>query len=161
MSTTTATVTGNLSRDPELRYTSSGKAVASFGVAVGSRRKNAQGVWEDGETSFYDITCWDTLAENVAESLIKGARVVVTGRMQQSRWEDKDGNKRSKVEVVADDVGPSLRWATAEVTKVERSTMPATPALGGLEPGEEPFCGPADRWWPQAGIGSYPVRILP
>jgi single-strand DNA-binding protein len=114
------TVTGNATREPELRFTPSGQAVANFGVAVNRRWQNRQtNEWEEA-VSFFDITCWSTLAENVAESVAKGTRVTVTGRLDQRSWETQDGDKRSKVEIVADDVAVSLRWATAEVLKNQR-----------------------------------------
>lgn len=110
---------GNITRDPELRFTPGGQAVASFGLAVNRRWQNRQtNEWEEA-TSFFDVTCWGTLGENVSESLTKGMRVIVTGRLDQRSWETQDGDKRSKVEVVADEVGPSLRWATSQVTKNE------------------------------------------
>ena len=114
------TEVGNLTRDPELRFTNNGQAVTSFGIAVNRRWKNRDDEWEEA-VSFFDVTVWREQAENVAESLQKGDRIFVTGRLDQRSWEDEDGNKRSKVEIVADAVGPSLRWATAEVTKNERS----------------------------------------
>ena len=113
-------VIGNCTRDPELRFTNSGKAVASFGVAWSTRRRTESGTWEDGDTSFFDVTCWDQLAENVCESIQKGVRVVINGRLQQRSWENNEGEKRSKVEIVADDVSPSLRWATAQVQRNEK-----------------------------------------
>jgi len=132
------TIIGNMTRDPELRYTPGGTAVANFGVVFNKRRKNDAGRWEDGDPQFFDVTCWNTLAENVDESLDKGTRVVVTGRLEYQQWESDDGAKRSKVIVVADEVGPSLRWATCEVAKVERSDRSqATPAA--YDPFEEPF----------------------
>jgi single-strand DNA-binding protein len=119
--TTSVNLVGNLTREPELRYTGGGQPVASFGLAVNRRVQNKQtNDWQD-QTSFFDVTCFGTLAENVAGSLAKGARAVVTGRLEQRTWEAKDGSgNRSKVEVVADEVGPSLRWATADITKNER-----------------------------------------
>ena len=115
------TVTGNATREPELRYTPSGQSVASFGLAVNRRWQNRQTQeWEES-TSFFDVTCWSQLAENAAESVGRGTRVTVTGRLDQRSWENQDGDKRSKVEIVADDVAVSLRWATASVTKNERS----------------------------------------
>jgi single-strand DNA-binding protein len=114
------TIIGNCTRDPELRFTASGQALASFGVAVNRRWQNRQtNEWEE-QVSFFDVTCWQQLAENVSESVQKGARVIVTGRLDQRSWETQDGEKRSKVEIVADEVGPSLRYATAEITKNER-----------------------------------------
>ena len=116
----TVTIVGNCTRDPELRFTPSGQAVANFGVAVNRRWQNRQTQeWEEA-TSFFDISCWQQLAENVAESVQKGTRVVITGRLDQRSWETQDGDKRSKVEIVADEVAPSLKWATAEITKNER-----------------------------------------
>jgi single-strand DNA-binding protein len=114
------TLIGNITRDPELRFTPSGQATATFGLAVNRRWQNRQTQeWEEA-TSFFDVVCWRDLADNVSESLSKGARVIVTGRLEQRSWETPDGDKRSKVEVVADEIGPSLRWATAEVRKTER-----------------------------------------
>ena len=115
----TVTVVGNVTRDPELRFTSSGQAVASFGLAVNRRWQNRNNEWEES-TSFFDVTCWAQMAENVAESVPKGARIIVTGRLDQRSWETQEGDKRSKVEIVADEIGPSLRWATAQVVKNER-----------------------------------------
>jgi single-strand DNA-binding protein len=116
----TVELVGNITRDPELRFTSGGTAVATFGLAVNRRWRNQQSnEWEE-QTSFFDIVCWRELAENVSESLTRGARVMVVGRLEQRSWETPEGDKRSKVEVVADEVGPSLRWATAEITKTER-----------------------------------------
>ena len=115
----TVTIVGNATREPELRFTASGQAVATFGVAVNRRWQNRNNEWEES-TSFFDVTCWAQLAENVAESVPKGGRVVVTGRLDQRSWETQEGDKRSKVDIVADDVAPSLRWATAQITKNER-----------------------------------------
>lgn len=113
----TVTLTGNATRDPELRFTPSGAAVASFGLAVNRRWQNRQSQeWEE-EVSFFDVSCWAQLAENVSESVAKGMRVTVTGRLEQQSWEDKSGDKRSKVQVVADDVALSLKWATGEVQR--------------------------------------------
>ena len=111
---------GNVTRDPELRFTPSGQPVATFGLAVNRRWQNRQTQqWEEA-VSYFDIVCWGQLAENVAESITKGTRLMVTGRLDQRTWETQEGDKRSKVEIVADEVGPSLRWATASVTKNER-----------------------------------------
>ena len=113
-------IVGNLTRDPELRFTQSGQATASFGVAVNRRWQNRQNnEWEEA-TSFFDVVCWAQLAENAAQSLTRGTRVIVTGRLDQRSWENQDGEKRSKIEIVADEVAPSLRWATATITKNER-----------------------------------------
>lgn len=159
MNGNSVTLVGNITRDPELRFTASGQATASFGLAVNR-------VWNDRQTnekkeavSFFDIVCWREMAENASESLSKGARVVVTGRLEQRSWETPEGEKRSKIEVVADEVGPSLRWATAEVRKNDRRgpaeaggqpvnagyrpVANATPSSGAPAPtydyGDEPF----------------------
>ncbi|HWG73488.1 MAG TPA: single-stranded DNA-binding protein [Acidimicrobiales bacterium] len=113
-------IVGNLTRDPELRFTASGQATANFGVAVNRRWQNRQSQeWEEA-TSFFDVVCWAQLAENAAQSLGRGSRVVVSGRLDQRSWETPDGDKRSKVEITADEVAPSLRWATVQITKNER-----------------------------------------
>ena len=111
------TIVGNLTDDPELRYTANGAAVANFRVAYSTRIRDAAGDWTDGDTSFFTVNCWRALAENAAESLTRGTRVVVTGRLKQRSWENQEGEKRSVVEIVADEIGPSLRWATARVEK--------------------------------------------
>jgi single-strand DNA-binding protein len=114
------TLVGNVTRDPELRFTPSGQATASFGLAVNRRWQNRQTQeWEEA-TSYFDIVCWREMAENVSESLSKGSRVIVTGRLEQRSWETAEGDRRSRVEVIADELGPSLRWATAQVQKNER-----------------------------------------
>ena len=121
MADNTITLVGNVTRDPELRFLPNGTANATFGVAVNRRWQNRQSnEWEE-QTSFFDVKCWAQMAENVGESLHRGARVIVSGRLEQRSWETDNGDKRSKVEVVADEIAPSLRWATAEVTKNERS----------------------------------------
>ncbi len=158
-SSSTITIVGNVTRDPELRFTPSGQANTRFGVAVNRRwmdRKTNE--WQE-QTSFFDVVCWQEMAENASESLPKGSRVVVTGRLEQRSYDDKDGNRRSVVEIIADEIGPSLRYATAQVTKNERRggdfggggggsrpqpAAAAAPAGGGASPsyddfGEEPF----------------------
>ena len=111
----TVTVVGNVPRDPELRFAQSGMAIAQFGVAWNRRRQD-----QEDEVSFFDVTCFRQLAENVAESVRKGARVVIYGTLQQRSWETDSGDRRSKVEILADDVAPSLKWATAAITRNER-----------------------------------------
>lgn len=114
------TIVGNITRELELRFTPTGVPTVQFGVAVNRSWQNRQTQeWEEA-TSFIDVVCWRELAEHVGESLSKGARVIVTGRLEQRSWETQDGDKRSKVEIVADEVGASLRFATAEITRVER-----------------------------------------
>ncbi len=154
MADSTVTIVGNVTRDPEMRYTPSGVAKASFGVAVSRRWQNRNTQeWEE-QTSFFNVVCWRDMAENVCESIGKGARIVVTGRLEQRSWETESGDKRSVVEIVADDVGPSLRWATAEVKRNERrggfdsgssgggarAAAPVASGGGGTpDEGEEPF----------------------
>jgi single-strand DNA-binding protein len=115
----TITIVGNLTRDPELRFTPGGMPVAQLGVAVNYRKKGSSGDYED-VPSFFDVSVYGSLAENASESLARGNRVVVAGRLEQRSWETAEGDKRSKVEIIADAVGPDLRWATAEVKKAER-----------------------------------------
>ncbi len=116
----TVTVTGNITRDPELRFTSGGTPVATFGLACNRRWQNRQTNEFEEQVSFFDVTCWNSLAENVSESLFKGTRVIVNGRLEQRSWETQDGDRRSKIEIIADEVAPSLRWATADVQRNER-----------------------------------------
>ncbi len=116
----TTTITGNLTREPEIRYTREGQATAQLGVAVTRRWQDRTTQEWTESTSFFDVICWRDLAENVALSLTKGMRVVVTGRLEHRTWETEEGEHRSKVEITADEVGASLRFATAEVHKMER-----------------------------------------
>lgn len=116
----TTTLSGNLTRDPEIRYSRDGQPNATFGLAVNRRwQPRGSDSWEES-TSFFDVVCWRELAENVALSLVKGMRVIVSGRLEQHTWETEVGERRSRVEVTADEVGPSLRFATAEVSRTER-----------------------------------------
>lgn len=132
MAMTAVTIVGNITRDPDLKFTGSGLAMCTFGLAVNNRKKDERGEWVDGDPSFYDVVCWRQLAENVTESLPKGTSVIVVGKLRQRSWEADDGNKRSKVEVQADHVGPALNWATAEVSRNEKRTAP-------VAADEEPF----------------------
>lgn len=129
-----ATIVGNLTRDPDLKFTNSGLAMATFGVAVNRRKRDEAGNWVDDDASFFDVVAWRDIAEHVAESLQKGDRVVVTGTLRQRTWEADDGTKRSKVELTAEDIGASLRFATAVMTRAERRGT-----RGGVSPEEEPF----------------------
>lgn len=124
---TNITVTGNLTRDPEIRATTSGVFVARISIAVTPRRFDKQaGAWADGETTYWDATAWRGLAEHAAESLRKGDRVIATGTVTTQWWEDKEtGEPRSRVVLDLEDIGPSLAWATATVSKAGRSTGPA------------------------------------
>ena len=136
MADNTVTLVGNVTRDPELRYTPSGQTVATFGLAVNRRWQNRQTQeWEE-QVSFFDVKAWGNLAENVAASTDRGDRVTVTGRLEQRTWETDAGEKRSKVEIVAEDVAASLRFATGSIDKVDRSSD--TENAEPLE-GEEPF----------------------
>jgi len=118
MADSTVTIVGNITRDPELRFTAGGKGIASFGLAVNRRwQQNGEG---QEKVSFFNVTAWDTLGENIAASLTKGTRVIVTGRLEQREYETKEGEKRNVVEIVADEIGPSLRWARAEVERISR-----------------------------------------
>ena len=119
---TTITVIGNLTDDPELRFTPSGAAVAKFRVASTPRfMDKASGEWKDGEPLFLSCTVWRQAAENVAESLQRGARVIVSGRLRQRSYETREGEKRTVIELEVDEIGPSLRYATAKVQKMSRS----------------------------------------
>jgi len=114
------TLVGNLVEDPELRFTASGVAMARIRMAVNRRYRDRNNEWQE-ETSFFGGTCWREVAENVAESLSKGDRVFITGRLEQRNWETNEGEKRSVVELDIQEIGPSLRWATATVTKTPRT----------------------------------------
>ena len=113
------TVVGNLTREPSLKYTPTGAAVVSFGIAVNRFYVNRSGEKVE-QTDFFTVSAWRELAEHVAECVTVGTRVIVSGRLQSRTWETEDGTKRSVVEIEADEVGPSLRWATAQVTKAQR-----------------------------------------
>jgi len=146
---TTITVVGNLTADPELRFTPSGAAVANFTVASTPRIYDRQsGEWKDGEALFLRCNIWREAAENVAESLTRGARVIVTGRLKQRSFETREGEKRTVVEVEVDEVGPSLRYATAKVNKASRGggggggggSRPApSGGGGGSAPADDPW----------------------
>jgi single-strand DNA-binding protein len=120
MADSTITIQGGLGRDPEIRYTSGGRAKATLGVAVSRRWQNRQtNEWEE-QTSWINVVVWGDMAENVSDSLSKGMRIIATGRLEQRTWETEQGEKRSVTEMVADEIGPSLKWATAEVKRSER-----------------------------------------
>jgi single-strand DNA-binding protein len=144
MTTATTTITGNLTRDPEIRYTRDGQATTTLGVAVNRRWQNRETTdWEES-TSFFDVVTWRDLAENVALSLTRGMRVVVTGRLEQRSWETDDGDRRFKVEIVADEVGASLRYATLDVHKVFRPQADSSDeGAGGSERADDGLGAPA------------------
>jgi single-strand DNA-binding protein len=119
MADNSITLVGNLTRDPELRFTTGGRGVASFGIAV-SRRYQVNGEWQE-QTSYFNIVAWGQLGENAASSLTKGMRVVVSGRLEQREYQNREGEKRTAIEINADEVGPSLRWATASIERNPRT----------------------------------------
>ena len=138
-------VVGNLTGDPELRFTQSGTAMVSGSIAS-NRRYQVNGEWQE-QTSYFNFTAWRELAENIASTMSKGMRVVATGRMEQKDWTDKDGNKRTSYDLVLDEIGPSLRWATAVVTKNDKngssysspSVVAASAAFNATVVEEDPF----------------------
>jgi single-strand DNA-binding protein len=150
MADNTITIAGNITRDPELRFLNSGQATVKLSVAVNRRWQNRQTQeWEE-RVSYFEVVAYGPMAENVANSLTKGSRVVVNGRLEQRSWETPEGDKRSAIEINADEIAPSLRFATAQVTKVPRPegggyqgqsrpapSRPAEPASYGYD--EEPF----------------------
>ena len=155
MADNTITIVGNVTREPELRFTSSGRSQLTLGIAVNRRypNRNQPGEWIE-ETSFFNVVCWADLAENVSSSVQKGSRIIVNGRLHQRSWETDNNEKRSVVEVIAEEVGPSLRWATAQISRTERRgpgeaspAQAAAPAAAGVAAapggyddfGEEPF----------------------
>ncbi len=154
---TVITVIGNLTSDPELRFTPSGAAVANFTVASTPRTLDKQsGEWKDGEALFLRCNIWRQAAENVAESLTRGARVVVQGRLKQRSFETKEGEKRTVVELEVEEIGPSLRYATAKVNKVSRGTGGGGGGGFGGGGGGGQSGPPADDPWgsaPPAGGG--------
>ncbi len=152
MANNSVTLVGNLVEDPELRFTTSGIPRANIRLAVSRRWRDTNNEWQE-EASFFSGTVWRQYAENVAESLQKGSRVIVTGRLQQRSWETADGDRRYVVEVRIDEIGPSLRWATADVRRTTRessggyyeSGKPSPTPAGPTKPSgysageEEPF----------------------
>ena len=142
---TTLTIVGNLTADPELRFTPSGAAVANFTIASTPRIYDRQsGEWKDGDALFLRCSIWREAAENVAETLTRGSRVIASGRLKQRSYETREGEKRTVVELEVDEIGPSLRYATAKVNKVSRGgggfsggSAPATPAEAPS--GEDPW----------------------
>ncbi|MPY98811.1 MAG: single-stranded DNA-binding protein [Actinophytocola sp.] len=148
---TIITVVGNLTADPELRFTPSGAAVANFTVASTPRIFDRQsGEWKDGEALFLRCNIWRQAAENVAESLSRGTRVIVQGRLKQRSFETKEGEKRTVVELEADEVGPALRYATAKVNKVSRGGGGFGGNSGGGNSGGGGSAPPADDPWGSA-----------
>jgi single-strand DNA-binding protein len=146
---TTITVIGNLTDDPELRFTPSGAAVAKFRIASTPRfLDKASGEWKDGEPLFLACNVWRQVAENVAESLQRGSRVIVSGRLRMRSYETKEGEKRTVIELEVDEIGPSLRYATAKVQRMSRSGGGGYGASGGNNAGGGGFA--ADDPWATA-----------
>ena len=159
---TILTVVGNLTADPELRFTPSGAAVANFTVASTPRMMDRQtNEWKDGDPLFMRCSIWREAAENVAESLTRGSRVIVTGRLKQRSYETRDGEKRTVVELEVDEIGPSLKYATAKVNKASRSGGGGGGFGGGGGGGSRPSSnsgsdGPKDDPWGSApASGSF------
>ena len=136
MADNTITIVGNVTRDPELKFLNSGQAALKLSVAVNRRWQNRQTQeWEE-RVSYFEVVGYGTLAENAANSLSKGSRVIVNGRLEQRSWETENGDKRSIVEINADEIGPSLKWATAAVTKTPRAEG------GNFQPNDRPAAAP-------------------
>jgi single-strand DNA-binding protein len=137
------TVIGNLTRDPELRYTTGGRAVANFSVAV-NRRYQVNGEWQE-QVSYFNVVAWGDLGENAAATLSKGSRAIVFGRLEQREYENREGERRTMVEIVADEVGPSLRWAQAQIERTERNSggtpRPSGGGGGSSAPAPDPIYG--------------------
>lgn len=141
------TLIGNATRDPELRFTPAGAANVNFGIAVNRRWQNRQtGEWEE-KVSFFNVVAWRELAENVAESVTKGTRIFVTGRLDSRQYETQEGEKKTVVEISADEIGPSLRWASVQITRNERR--------GGGEGGNAPSTAS------EAPVEDYPTDEEP
>ena len=148
---TQVTVIGNLAGDPELRFTSSGAAVANFRILSTPRTFDKQAnEWKDGETLGLSCSIWREAAENVAESLTKGMRVIVQGRLVQRSYEDRDGQKRIVVELQVDEIGPSLKYASAKVTRAQRSGGGNSGGFAGGAPS-----GQGDPWAGSAPAGGF------
>jgi len=163
---TVMTVIGNLTADPELRFTASGAAVANFTVASTPRTfDRASGEWKDGEALFLRCNIWRQPAENVAESLVRGSRVIVSGRLKQRSFETKEGEKRTVIDLEVDEIGPSLRYATAKVNRAQRSDSSGGGGgyggggSGSGGSGGRPSAPPADDPWgsapPAGSSGGY------
>lgn len=142
------TVVGNITRDPEVRYTPNGQSRCNIGVAVNRSWMNRQtNEWEE-RTSFFTVVVWGDMGENAGNSLSKGTRVLVTGRLEQRSWDTEQGEKRSVVEIIAEEIGPSLRFASAEVTRTERRAP-------GDAPAREPAGAPAGAASPASSYEDF------
>jgi single-strand DNA-binding protein len=154
---TTITIVGNLTADPELRFTPSGAAVAAFTIASTPRHVDREtGQWKDGDPLFLRCSIWRGYAENVAETLTKGMQVIATGRLKQRSYEDRDGVKRTVVELEVDEIGPCLKWATAKVTKATRpSGQGQTAVQNGSAVQRSTGAGRDDQWATAGGGAGY------
>jgi len=154
---TSITVVGNLTADPELRFTPNGAAVATFTIASTPKTFDKQaGEFKDGETLFLRCSVWREAAENVAESLTKGMRVVAQGNLKSRSFETKEGEKRTVMELDVQEIGPSLRWASAKVTRTERkgNTQPSAPAANSWNaPAEDPWASNTGGGWGNGASG--------
>ena len=153
MADNTVTLVGNLTRDPEIRFTNGGRAVASFGLAV-NRRYQVNGEWQE-QTSYFNIVAWAQLGENAAQTLTKGSRAIVTGRLEQRQYESRDGDQRNIVEIVADEIGPSLRWATAQVERTARTSPEGGGAPDRGAPAAAASSGGGSPRRDDSGYGGY------
>lgn len=159
---TSVTLIGNLTADPELRFTPQGKPCASLQIAVNKRVKQPDGSWGDGPTSYYRCTAWGQLADHVAESLTKGTRVIVQGRIEIREYETRDGQRRTAAEVQIDDIGPSLRFATAQSERAARQGAGWPPQAPRASQAGDPWSPPQqqptqDPWGQQpAGVDDAP-----
>lgn len=133
------TLQGRLTKDPELRFTSGGKAVAQFAVVTTRRQKNAAGEWEDQDVSFWDCTAFGEFAENIVESVSKGTQVVVSGNMRQEKWQTKEGENRTSWRVNVDDLGVSVRWKKLDDAKGGGTHREPATVGGGSFSDEPPF----------------------
>lgn len=159
---TTLNITGNLTGDPELRFTPSGAAVANFTIAATPRTfdRNSN-EWKDGETLFMRCAAWKELGENVAETLKKGMRVIVEGRLKQRSYETKEGEKRTVIELEVDEIGPSLKYATAAVTRTQRSGNGGQGGQRQAAAQEDPWATPAVATSNAGGWGNGPESEPP
>ena len=160
MNETTITIRGRLTADPELRFTPSGAAVANLTIASNARRFDKQAnEWKDGPTTFWRCSAWRDLAENVAESLFKGAAVVAVGPVEQRDYEH-NGEKRTSMDVTVDAIGPDLRWQTAKVQKAQRGPSGGAGGpvggSGATDPWATPAASPAAPWQGQAAATDEP-----
>ncbi|MFK3672480.1 single-stranded DNA-binding protein [Leifsonia aquatica] len=159
---TIITVVGNLTADPELRYTQNGLAVANFTIASTPRTFDRQAnEWKDGEALFLRASVWREFAEHVAGSLTKGTRVIAQGRLVQRGWQNEQGEKRTSIELQVDEIGPSLRYATAQVTRTQASGSGRTAGGGAPAAVEEPWAAsapadPSQGGWTTTPPGGYP-----